>query len=118
MLESQQDRDPASSGGGEPSSQEERKKRQAAPQAAPEEPPKEKPLDEGTLRDAVRAFQGETQPQGLHADVVGHAPGLRVVLKDVRGQVIRQFSGEEFLKLRANSTTDARARGKILDRKY
>jgi hypothetical protein len=58
-----------------------------------------------------------TQAQGLNAEVEGQGFGLRVVLKDGRGAVVRQFTGEEFLKLR-EVARDGRKNGKILDQKF
>jgi hypothetical protein len=68
---------------------------------------------------AVDAFKvdQQTQANGLSADVIGQGPGLKVILKDGSGAVIRQFTGEEFLKLREASTQQGAARGKILDQK-
>jgi len=68
---------------------------------------------------AVEAFQkdAQTQSNGLNASVTGQGPGLRVVLTDGNGSVIRQFTGEEFLKLRQGLGKDGRSRGKILDQK-
>jgi hypothetical protein len=68
---------------------------------------------------AIDAFAGDTlaTSNGLHAEVEGAGPGLRVVLKDVSGQVLRQYTGEEFVKLRDDTQKDQRTRGKILDQK-
>jgi uncharacterized FlaG/YvyC family protein len=68
---------------------------------------------------AVEAFQHEMEAQsnGLSATVEGTGPGLKVVLKDGAGSVVRQFSGEEFVKMRKSSSKDGRVRGKILDQK-
>lgn len=53
---------------------------------------------------------------GLNAQVQGTGPGLRVTLRDGYGAVVRQFTGEEFLKLR-ESAVQGVGRGKILDKK-
>lgn len=68
---------------------------------------------------AVEAFQHEMENQanGLSASVEGTGPGLKVVLKDESGSVVRQFSGDEFVKMRKTATKDGRVRGKILDQK-
>ncbi len=68
---------------------------------------------------AITAFSkdAQTAANGLSASVSGSGPGLRVVLKDINGAVVRQFSGEEFLKLRSATAKDGRVRGKILDQK-
>jgi hypothetical protein len=66
---------------------------------------------------AIDAFRRDTQAQarGLSAEMMGKGPGLRVTLKDGSGAIVRQFTGEEFLKLR--EATAGRASGKILDQK-
>lgn len=61
------------------------------------------------------ASDGDTIAQGLTAQSEGTGPGLRVLLKDQNGSLIRQLSGEEFLKLR---NTVTQKRGKILDQKF
>lgn len=68
---------------------------------------------------ALHAFAVDSQAQanGLTAVTSGTGPGLRVVLKDGTGAVVRQFTGEEFLRLREAVTKDHRTRGKILDQK-
>ena len=69
---------------------------------------------------AVSDFQTEAQSQqhGLKASISGNTPGLRVVLSDVNGNVIRQFEGQEFVRLRSSGARDSRGRGKLLDQKY
>jgi uncharacterized FlaG/YvyC family protein len=66
---------------------------------------------------AIDAFQHDSQAvaNGLNAEIAGKGPGLRVILKDGSGAVVRQFTGEEFLKLR--EATLGQFRGKILDQK-
>ena len=65
---------------------------------------------------AVDSFVQDTTTvsNGLSAEVIGQGPGLRVTLKDGRGAVVRQFTGEEFVRLREAS---AGGRGKLLDKK-
>ena len=72
-----------------------------------------------TVSAAIQAFQidKDTQGSGISAEMDGRGPGLRVVLKDGSGAIIRQFTGEEFLKLREAVQQDGRVRGKILDQK-
>jgi hypothetical protein len=53
---------------------------------------------------------------GISASAEGAGPGLRVVLKDASGGVLRSVSGEEFLKLREAASSGARS-GRLLDRK-
>jgi hypothetical protein len=79
-------------------------------------------FDEKLVGAAVEAFRSDThaRAQGLQADVNGSGPGLRVVLRDGNGAVVRQFTGEEFVQLRqaaSSSGGDLRHRGKLLDRK-
>ena len=72
------------------------------------------------IRAAIEDFQKESQTQqhGLHASLAEKKPGLTVVLSDVNGNVIRSFSGGEFLKLRNTGRQDPRGRGKLLDQKF
>jgi hypothetical protein len=66
---------------------------------------------------AVRSFGQDTDTvaNGLSAEVIGRGPGLRVTLKDGRGAVVRQFTGEEFVRLR--EAASGTGRGKLLDKK-
>lgn len=72
------------------------------------------------LEKAVSDFETEARSQqhGLKASIAGASPGLRVVLSDVNGNVIRQFEAQEFVRLRSSGTQDSRGRGKLLDQKY
>jgi uncharacterized FlaG/YvyC family protein len=67
---------------------------------------------------AISAFAADKQNQvvGITAHKDGTGPGLRVYLRDGTGTVIRQMTGEEFLKVR-EAAQDGRVRGKILDQK-
>ena len=67
---------------------------------------------------AVDGFdEDETnQAHGITASTEGQGPGLRVVLKNADGGVLRSVSGEEFLKLRDAVAAGARS-GRILDQK-
>ena len=67
---------------------------------------------------AIEAFKADVQTQanGLNAQAQGQGPGLRVILKDGTGAVVRQFTGEEFLRLREIASI-GRVPGKILDQK-
>ena len=71
------------------------------------------------VEEAVKAFQDDIQSQanGLTVGIVNEGPGLKVVLKDSQGGVIRQLSGEEFLRLREKLSTEGHQSGKILDLK-
>lgn len=77
-----------------------------------------KPSQEA-MDNAVQAFGADpqTQASGISAATEGNGPGLRVVVKDAGGGVIRQFTGEEFLKLREAVASDKKGRGKLLDQK-
>lgn len=73
------------------------------------------------LTSAVESFSSDAQAKanGLSASLAENAgPGLKIVLKDISGNVVRQFTGEEFLKLRGTSAGTFPKRGKILDQKY
>ncbi len=71
------------------------------------------------LEQAVEAFQcdHQTHTNGLSASVSGAGPGLKVILKDVSGGVVRQLTGEEFLRLGETASREGKIRGKILDQK-
>ncbi len=76
---------------------------------------------EATLEDvdaAIEKFSGDETliANGLTAESVGAGPGLKVVLKDASGGVLRSVSGEEFLKLR-EAANAGRKSGRILDQK-
>lgn len=72
-----------------------------------------------TVGAAIESFAADKQAQvnGLTAAMAGSGPGLRVVLRDGSGAIVRQMSGEEFLKLRETVSKDKDKRGKILDQK-
>ena len=74
---------------------------------------------DGKVEAAIEAFQADNQTRanGLAAEKIGNGPGLKVVLKDGTGAVIRQFTGEEFLKVREALSKTSAGRGKILDQK-
>lgn len=69
------------------------------------------------LGEAVNAFSHEptNQVHGLSANVEGQGPGLKVTLKDGKGGVVRQLTGEEFMKLKA--AAQGLTRGRLLDKK-
>lgn len=67
------------------------------------------------------AVDGFTEDQtnlshGISAIAEGSGPGLRVVLKDQQGGILRSVSGEEFLRLR-EAVSSGRKSGRILDQK-
>lgn len=59
----------------------------------------------------------QTKASGIHVDVEGQGPGLRVTLKDAGGAVLRKMSGDEFVQLRESARDGAPKRGRLLDRK-
>lgn len=90
-------------------------------QQNPEQKKEETALFEVTdekVGSAIQAFQEDQQAKanGLRAELDGKGPGLRVLLKDGSGTVVRQFTGEEFLQMR-DAVKQGRTRGKILDQK-
>ncbi len=80
---------------------------------------KDSQQDSEKLRAAIDDFQKDeaNQASGLSAHLEGSALGLKVVVRDINGHSLRQFSGEEFLRLRDSASADSRHRGKILDQK-
>lgn len=104
-----------------------------------EHPNQDKPRDEATqdpraqdpkrfeneVERALSAFAGEAEVQrsGLRAERSGSGFGLKVVLSDAHGSVLRRLSGEEFLSLRARSGSREHPaqpvkRGRLLDQKF
>ncbi len=79
-----------------------------------EQAPSQEKMDE-----AIKAFGRDTQAQesGISASLEGSGPGLKVVLKDGAGKVVRQLTGYEFIQLRSSTPTEGHSCGKILDRK-
>ena len=67
---------------------------------------------------ALEKFAGDeaSLTHGITAQSEGNGPGLRVVLKDQSGGVLRSVSGEEFLKLR-EAASSGRKSGRLLDQK-
>lgn len=97
---------------------------QDQPQDQSEEKGTQSESDEGSSSLSVNAALDEfrndpkTANSGLNAVVEGQGPGLRVVLKDTQGGLVRQMSGEEFVKLNQSKRPEKDpVRGKILDRK-
>lgn len=84
-----------------------------------DQPPKqeESQADAKDVENAVAEFSVDetVTSSGLQAEVAGQGPGLRVTLKDGQGAVVRQFTGEEFLRLR--DAASGAARGRLLDKK-
>lgn len=81
---------------------------------------RQEPADPQQVDQAMQEFAQDAQAQahGLTVSASGQGPGLRVVLKDGSGAVLRQFTGEEFLRLREAAHGENRVRGKILDQKF
>lgn len=53
--------------------------------------------------------------QGMTAEIYGKGPGLKVTLRDGMGSIVRQISGEEFVRMK--EIADATRKGRVLDRK-
>lgn len=83
-------------------------------ESSQEEPKKFDPseVSEAALKFSEDAHSG---PDGLKARVEGVGPGLRVTLRDGQGAVVRQLTGEEFMRLKEAS--QGQARGRLLDKK-
>lgn len=75
-------------------------------------------VDDETVQAALSAFADDSvnKTNGISASVEGQGPGLKVILKDAGGGVLRAVSGEEFLKLR-EAVTQGKRSGRILDQK-
>ena len=70
------------------------------------------------VKAAIETYTGDEAnlAHGITAQSEGTGPGLRVLLKDPAGGVLRSVSGEEFLKLR-EAVTAGRKSGRLLDQK-
>lgn len=75
--------------------------------------------DPQLVSDAVGAFQADLQAQanGLSATLENEGPGLKVILTDKAGGIVRRLTGEEFLRLRDAASPESKTSGKLLDRK-
>ncbi|MFZ9596160.1 MAG: hypothetical protein ACO3A2_08795 [Bdellovibrionia bacterium] len=84
-----------------------------------EESPSDESFSPQQLEQALEDFQSDSQAQahGLSVHLETHSLGLRVILKDSNGKTLRQFSGEEFIKLRGGKSSELKFCGKILDQK-
>lgn len=71
------------------------------------------------VEQAIEGFSLESNDHrhGLVAEASGSGPGLKVLLKDASGGIIRQMTGEEFVKLRQEVAVGSKRPGKILDQK-
>jgi hypothetical protein len=83
-------------------------------------------FDPKLIDEALESFKTDAaaQASGLSATAEGSGPGLKVSVKDCNGTTLRQFSGEEFLRLREAANGPAPGalptglrRGKLLDQK-
>ena len=68
---------------------------------------------------AIESFRADatTIANGLKASLEGQGADLKIVLTDINGAVLRHFSGEEFLRLRAATGGSLPRSGKLLDQK-
>lgn len=82
-------------------------------------PPEHFEISDTQVAAAIESFSNDNQAlaNGLKASASGSGPGLKVVLKDGSGAIVRQLTGEEFIRLREAASKDGRIRGKILDQK-
>jgi uncharacterized protein YlxW (UPF0749 family) len=109
-----------SSGDGQPQRDSEEHRQKKRDESDKDDSPKR---SEQEMKDAINQAVGaftvdpQTQASGLSAETEGTGPGLRVTLKDSQGAVVRQFTGEEFLRLREAASKDTHSRGRILDQK-
>jgi hypothetical protein len=73
---------------------------------------------EEEVNQAIEVFAGDETnlAHGITAESAGNGPGLKVMLKDSAGGILRSVSGEEFLKLR-EAVNNGRKSGRILDQK-
>ena len=83
-----------------------------------EEKQEEVPVTAEEVQAAIETFSGDETnlTHGITASAQGTGPGLKVVLKDGSGGVLRAVSGEEFLKLR-EAVTNGKKSGRIIDQK-
>ena len=83
--------------------------------------PKTSVVDPEQVQAAMDAFSEDEQTvaAGLRVEREPSAgPGLKIVVRDGSGAVLRRFSGEEFVRLRETAGGPSlHAPGKILDRK-
>lgn len=82
---------------------------------------REEKRQEATEQDLLQAVETygadpTNLDHGITATPDGQGPGLRVILKDAYGGVLRNVSGDEFLKLR-EAVRSGRKSGRILDQK-
>lgn len=92
--------------------------RQENPKHQKKDEPEVHEVSDQNVGAAIQAFQRDQQARanGLQAEMNGKGPGLRVVLKDGSGAIVRQFTGEEFLQMQ-EAAKQGQSRGRILDRK-
>lgn len=74
-------------------------------------------VNEKSVADAIDKLGGELRAEhtDIQASMEGSGPGLKVVLKDGRGAIIRQMTGDEFLQLR--TSVGPASKGRLLDKK-
>ncbi len=87
-----------------------------------DQPPEQKvsaQLKKEHLQQTIEEWKTDIQnhQHPLQISQIGQGPGLKIVLKNASGSVIRELSGEEFIKLRETAQQDHKQRGKILDQK-
>jgi len=100
--------------------QEKRQRQDEKSKDGDDEPLEKFEVSEEKVDEAIQQLQADidSHATNLHVDVEGQGPGMKVLLRDKSGATIRQYSGEEFLKLRETAAASgANTRGKLLDRK-
>ena len=95
----------------------------AGPDSSAAEDPRERARrDADNLKTALDGFRGDahTQALGLQVETEGYGPGLKVILRDARGEKMRVMARDEFVRLREAVGAlgpDKGVRGGILDKK-
>jgi len=76
-------------------------------------------VDSEEVKQAIEEFARDPMAKrnGFVARAENTKVGLKIVLKDGTGKVIRQFTGQEFLEMRDAVKRDGEGSGKILDQK-
>lgn len=83
-----------------------------------DEKPEEFEASLEAVEEAIETFGADeiNRTTGISASTEGNGPGLKVLLKDSTGGILRSISGEEFLKLK-EAVNSGRRSGRLLDQK-
>jgi uncharacterized FlaG/YvyC family protein len=92
-------------------------KKEESPRDSNEKESEEKEFSFESVNEELTHFAEENASllAGISASVNGTGPGLRVTLKDGKGAVVREISGEEFMQMREASKVTGR--GHLIDKK-